>query len=57
MPLIIICVILIASSAASIAGRDKHKTYDSDSTRQMLKDMTGKTKSECRRIIKRYGKK
>ena len=57
MPLIIICVILIASSAASIAGQDKHKTYDSDSTRQMLKDMTGKSKSECRRIIKRYGKR
>ena len=57
MPLIILGVILIAAGAASIAGQDKHKTYDSDTTRQTLKDMTGKSKSECRRIIKRYGKK
>lgn len=57
MPLIILGVIFIAAGAASIAGQDKHKSYDSDTTRQMLKDMTGKSKSECRRIIKRYGKK
>jgi len=57
MPLIILGVILIAAGVANVAGQDKRKSYDSDTTRQMLKDMTGKTKSECRRIIKRYGKR
>ena len=57
MPLIILGVIFIAAGVANIAGQDKRKSYDSDTTRQMLKDMTGKTKSECRRIIKRYGKR
>lgn len=57
MPLIILGVIFIAAGAASIAGQDKHKSYDSDSTRQMLKDMTGKSKSECRRILRKYGKR
>lgn len=57
MPLIILGVIFIAAGAASIAGQDKRKTYDSDTTRKMLKDMTGKSKSECRRIVKKYGKR
>ena len=57
MPLIILGIIFIAAGAASIAGQDKHKSYDSDTTRQMLKDMTGKSKSECRRIVKKYGKR
>ena len=57
MPLIILGVIFIAAGAASIAGQDKRKSYDSDATRQMLKDMTGKTKSECRRILRKYGKR
>lgn len=57
MPLIILGVIFIVAGTASIAGQDKHKSYDSDTTRQMLKDMTGKSKSECRRIVKKYGKR
>lgn len=57
MPLIILGVIFIVAGAASIAGQDKHKSYDSDTTRQMLKDMIGKSKSECRRIVKKYGKR
>ena len=57
MPLIIIGIVLIAAGAVSIVGQEKHKTYDSDTTRQMLKDMTGKSRAECRRIIKRYGKR
>ena len=35
MPLIILGVILIAAGAASIAGQDKHKTYDSDTTKEV----------------------
>ena len=57
MPIVIIVAVLIAAGVANVAGQDKRKSYDSDTTRQMLKDMTGKTKSECRRIIKRYGKR
>lgn len=57
MPLIIIGVILIAAGAASIAGQDKNQKYDSNTTRRMLKEMTGKSKAERRRIIKKYGKK
>ena len=57
MLLIILGVIFIVAGTASIAGQDKHKSYDSDTTRQMLKDMTGKSKSECRRIVKKYGKR
>lgn len=57
MPIVIILAVLIATGVANVAGQDKRKSYDSDATRQMLKDMTGKTKSECRRIVKKYGKR
>ena len=57
MPIVIIIAVLIAAGVANVAGQDKRKSYDSDTTRQMLKDMTGKTKSECRRILRKYGKR
>ena len=57
MPIVIIVAVLIAAGVANVAGQDKRKSYDSDATRQMLKDMTSKTKSECRRILRKYGKR
>lgn len=57
MPIVIILAVLIAAGVANVVGQDKRKSYDSDTTRQMLKDMTGKTKSECRRILRKYGKR
>ncbi len=57
MPIVIILSVLIAAGVANVAGQDKRKSYDSDAMRQMLKDMTGKTKSECRRILRKYGKR
>ena len=54
MPIVIILSVLIAAGVANVAGQDKRKSYDSDTTRQMLKDMTGKSKRECKKIIKKY---
>lgn len=57
MPIVIILAVLIAAGVANVAGQDKQKSYDSDATRQMLKDMTGKSKRECKKIIKKYGRR
>ncbi|MBQ2211749.1 MAG: hypothetical protein II410_02545 [Ruminococcus sp.] len=54
MPIVIILAVLIAAGVANVVGQDKRKSYDSDTTRQMLKDMTGKSKRECKKIIKKY---
>lgn len=54
MPIVIILAVLIAAGVANVVGQDKRKSYDSDTTRQMLKDMTGKNKRECKKIIKKY---
>ena len=57
MPIVIILAVLIAAGVANVVGQDKRKSYDSDATRQMLKDMTGKSKRECKKIIKKYGRR
>lgn len=57
MPIVIILAVLIAAGVANVAGQDKQKSYDSDATRQMLKDMTSKSKRECKKIIKKYGRR
>ncbi|SCX77975.1 hypothetical protein [Ruminococcus sp. YE282] len=57
MPLIIIIGILAVCGAAGAAGADRHKHYTHKDTENMLIEMTGKSKRECRKILKRYGRK
>lgn len=57
MPLIIIIGILAVCGAAGVAGADRHKHYTHNDTENMLIEMTGKSKRECRKILKRYGRK
>lgn len=57
MPLIIIIGILAVCGAAGAAGADRHKRYTHNDTENMLIEMTGKSKRECRKILKRYGRK
>lgn len=57
MPLIIIIGILAVCGAARAAGADRHKHYTHNDTENMLIEMTGKSKRECRKILKRYGRK
>lgn len=55
MPIIIILGILAGAGAIAYAERDRGYHYnDMDN---MLKDMTGKSKNECRKILKRYGRR
>lgn len=57
MPLIIIIGILAVCGVAGAAGADRHKHYTRKDTENMLIEMTGKSKRECRKILKRYGRK
>ena len=57
MPLIIIIGILAVCGAAGAARADRHKHYTHNDTENMLIEMTGKSKRECRKILKRYGRK
>lgn len=57
MPLIIIIGILAACGAAGAAGADRHKHYTRNDTENMLIEMTGKSKRECRKILKRHGRR
>lgn len=57
MSLIIIIGILAVCGAAGAAGADRHKHYTHNDTENMLIEMTSKSKRECRKILKRYGRK
>ena len=57
MPLIIIFGILAICGVAGAAGADKHKHYTHNDMENMLIEMTGKSKRECRKILKRYGRR
>jgi len=57
MPLIIIIGILAVYGAAGAAGADRHKHYTHNDTENMLIEMTGKSKRECRKILKRHGRR
>ena len=57
MPFVIIGAILIACGVISISDETKKKRYKRNDTTQMLKEMTGKSKSEKRRIFKKYGRR
>ena len=57
MPLIIIIGILAVCGAAGAASADRHKHYTHKDTENMLIEMTSKSKRECRKILKRYGRK
>lgn len=57
MPLIIIIGILAVCGVAGTAGADRHKRYTRNDTENMLIEMTGKSKRECRKILKRHGRR
>lgn len=57
MPFVIIGAILIACSLSCMADDNKKKRYKHKDTTQILKQMTGKSKAEKRRIFKKYGRK
>ena len=57
MPIIIILGILAVCGVAGHAGRDRKKIYYHSDMEKMLCDMTGKSKRECRKILKRYGRR
>ena len=57
MPIIIILGILAGAGAIAYAERDRGCHYTNNDMDNMLKDMTGKSKKECRKILKRYGRR
>lgn len=57
MPIIIICGILICAGVRSGLEADKHYNYKGGDIDNMLREMTGKSKAEKRKILKRYGRK
>lgn len=57
MPIIIICGILAICGIAGHKERDKQKTYTYTDMNNMLREMTGKSKAERRKIMKRYGRR
>lgn len=57
MPFVIIGAILIACGLSCMADDNRKKRYKHNDTSQMLKQMTGKSKTEKRRIFKKYGRK
>lgn len=57
MPIIIILGILAGAGAIAHAERDRGYHYTNNDMDNMLKDMTGKSKKECQKILKRYGRR
>lgn len=57
MPIIIICGILAIFGIVGHKERDKQKTYTYTDMNNMLREMTGKSKAERRKIMKRYGRR
>ena len=57
MPFVIIGAILIACGLSCMADDNGKKRYKRNDATQMLKQMTGKSKAEKRRIFKKYGRR
>ena len=57
MPIIIICCLLVYAGIRSGLESDRGYHYTNNDMDNMLREMTGKSKKECRRILKKYGRK
>ncbi|MBR1373457.1 hypothetical protein IJ556_03290 [bacterium] len=57
MPLILFCIALAYAGVRISVEKDKGKTYGHNDIDNMLREMTGKSKAEKRRILKKYGKR
>ena len=57
MPIIIILGILGAAGVIGYTQRDRGYHYKSNDMENLLRDLTGKSKAEKRRILKRYGRR
>ena len=56
MPLLIIMGILAAVGVGGAVTKDKGKKYTNNDMENMLIEMTGKSKRECKKILKKCGR-
>lgn len=57
MPLLICLGILAAVGISGAINSDRGYNYTSNDMDSMLREMTGKSKAEKRRILRKYGRK
>lgn len=57
MPLLICLGILAVVGISGAINADRGYTYTSNNTDSMLREMTGKSRAEKRRILRKYGRK
>lgn len=57
MPLVKLLLVLAYKGIKEECRKDKGYSYQPCDMNNMLKEMTGKSKAECRRILKKYGRK
>ena len=57
MPLLIIMGILAAVGVGGAVAKNKGKRYTNNDMENMLIEMTGKSKKECKKILRKYGRR
>lgn len=57
MPIIVMLGILCAAGVIGHTQHDRGYHYTTNDTENMLREMTGKSHTEKRKIIKRYGRR